>query len=449
MKKWRCRICGYIHTGENPPLQCPVCQASADDFKPMEDFFSTAAGSAIKKIIIIGNGAAGMEAARTVRENNSEVEILLFSDENHPFYSRIHLSTFIGDDSSIEKITIYPKNWYEENRITVILNNQVVEINPDKQIVIDNHGVSHSYDRLIIATGASPFVPPIMGIDKEGVSLLRNLEHALQIRKKMDSFSSAIIIGGGILGIEAASSLNKTGKKVTIIELSDRLMPQQLDSNGSKILSHILETRGISVLTSTRIEEIFGDTQVEGIRLSSGQKLAAQFVILATGIVPNIALAKQVGINVHRGIIVNERLETSRKNIYAAGDVAEFQNTIYGIWPAAVDQGYAAALNALGITYHYRGTTPLHILKVAGLEVTTIGKKYPDQSGEEQIVYRHPEAGEYVKLIHNREYIQGALVLGVKGISYRLEKMIKKNVTARHIIGDLASGKWEVLRKSS
>lgn len=390
-----------------------------------------------------------MEAARTVRENNSEVEILLFSDENHPFYSRIHLSTFIGDDSSIEKITIYPKNWYEENRITVILNNQVVEINPDKQIVIDNHGVSHSYDRLIIATGASPFVPPIMGIDKEGVSLLRNLEHALQIRKKMDSFSSAIIIGGGILGIEAASSLNKTGKKVTIIELSDRLMPQQLDSDGSKILSHILETRGISVLTSTRIEEIFGDTQVEGIRLSSGQKLAAQFVILATGIVPNIALAKQAGINVHRGIIVNERLETSRKNIYAAGDVAEFQNTIYGIWPAAVDQGYAAALNALGITYHYRGTTPLHILKVAGLEVTTIGKKYPDQSGEEQIVYRHPEAGEYVKLIHNREYIQGALVLGVKGISYRLEKMIKKNVTARHIIGDLASGKWEVLRKSS
>jgi len=169
MKKWRCRICGYIHAGENPPDLCPVCGATTEDFKLLENLFSQSDTPAPNRIIIVGNGAAGIEAARTIRENNQQVEILVFGDESYPFYSRIHLSTFIGDDSKIESITIHPANWYEQHKISTILNTPVASIDPRNHKVFDPQGTSYSYDKLILATGAAPVIPPIPGIDKKGV----------------------------------------------------------------------------------------------------------------------------------------------------------------------------------------------------------------------------------------------------------------------------------------
>jgi nitrite reductase (NADH) large subunit len=447
MKKWRCRICGYIHAGENPPELCPVCGAPAEDFKPLENLFTPKDSSSLKRIIIVGNGAAGIEAARTIRENNAEVEILVFSEESYPFYSRIHLSTFIAEDSPIERITIHPPSWYKELNITATLDTAIKTIDPKQLKVVDQRGNSYSYDRLILATGAAPAIPTLSGTDKMGVLPLRNLKQALQIREQRNDYSEAVIIGGGILGIEAAASLRKSGKKVTIVEISDHLMPQQLDKESASVLTHLLEVWGITVKTSVKVKEISGASQVQGVRLMSGEELPAQMVIFAAGIKPNIVLALQAGIWVNRGIVVNQKMETSWSNIFAAGDAAEFQQTIYGIWPAAVEQGIAAGANAVGISFRYQGTTPLHILKVAGIEMTTIGKKYPDQPGEEQIIYRKPEAGEYVKLVHNREYLLGALVLGIAGIGFRLEKLIKKNISIRNIIGELAGGNWQVLRE--
>jgi len=447
MKKWRCRICGYIHAGENPPDLCPVCGATTEDFKLLENLFSQSDTPAPNRIIIVGNGAAGIEAARTIRENNQQVEILVFGDESYPFYSRIHLSTFIGDDSKIESITIHPANWYEQHKISTILNTPVASIDPRNHKVFDPQGTSYSYDKLILATGAAPVIPPIPGIDKKGVFVLRNLSNALQLRGKRTDYSSAVIIGGGILGIEAAASLKKFIKKVTIIEISDRLMPQQLDKEGSMVLSHHLGNRGITVRTSTKVEEITGTDQLQGVRLSGSEEIAAQLVIPAAGISPNITLAARAGIKVNRGIVINEKMETDQPHILAAGDAAEFQQTIYGIWPAAVDQGVAAGANALGISYPYRGTMPLHILKVAGIEMTSVGKKYPDQPGEEQIIFRNPDAGEYARLVHNREFLLGALVLGISGIGFRLEKLIKKNISIRNMIGELATGNWGVLQQ--
>jgi len=447
MKKWRCRICGYIHAGENPPDLCPVCGAAAEDFKRLENLFSRSDSPAPSRIIIVGNGAAGIEAARTIRENNQQVEILVFSNESYPFYSRIHLSTFIGDDSKIENITIHPASWYEQHQITTMLNTPVVNIDPRHQKVFDPKGSSYSYDKLILATGAAPIIPPIPGIDKKGVFVLRNLADAQQIREKRNDYSSAVIIGGGILGIEAAASLKKFIREITIVEISDRLMPQQLDKEASMVLSHHLENRGITVRTSSKVEEITGTDKLQGIRLSGGEELATQLVIPAVGISPNLTLAARAGIKVNRGVVINEKMETDHQHIFAAGDVAEFQQTIYGIWPAAVDQGVAAGANALGISYPYRGTMPLHILKVAGIEMTAIGKKYPDQPGEEQIIFRNQDDGEYARLVHNREFLLGALVLGISGIGFRLEKLIKKNISIRNMIGELATGNWEVLKK--
>jgi len=424
-----------------------VCGAAAEDFKPLEDLFIHKDYSSIKRIIIVGNGAAGIEAARTIRENNAEVEILVFSDEGYPFYSRMHLSTFIGEDSPIEHITIHPPNWYKELKITTILDTAIKIVDPKKQKVTDQQGNSYSYDKLILATGAAPAIPPLAGSDKKGVFVLRNLAQALQIREQRTEYTEVVIIGGGILGIEAAANLRKTGKKATIIEISDRLMPQQLDKDGASVLTHLLEVRGITVKTSMKIAEVSGASQVKGVRLVSGEELPAQIVIFAAGITPNNVLAVQAGIKVSRGIVINQKMETNQPNIFAAGDAAEFQQTIYGIWPAAVEQGMAAGANAIGIPILYRGTTPLHILKVAGIEMTAIGKKYPDQPGEEQIIFRKPQAGEYVKLVHNREFLLGALVLGIAGVGFRLEKLIKKNISIRNILGELAAGNWEVLRK--
>ncbi len=447
MKKWRCKICGYIHDGDTPPDYCPVCGADSDDFEQIELTNSEQNNHKISRILIIGNGAAGMEAAKSIREKNKSVEILMFTDEPYHFYSRIHLSTFIGDESNPDDIQIYPPQWYEEHNIKVYRQKPIIGIHPEKNEIRDIFGEIHSYDLLIIATGAHPFLPPIKGLSRNGIFVLRNLQNAQTIRKFAGKCRTAVVIGGGILGIEAASSLNKLGLQVTVVEVADHIMPQQLDKNGASVLQHTLENRGIKFKPAIKAREFLGEFQVEELVLESGEKIPADMALIATGIVPNTDLAKEAGIKVNRGIVVNDRLETNYSNIYAAGDVAEHRDIIHGIWPGAVDQGLAAGESALGIPCQYEGSLPLHILKVAGVDMTALGKKYKDNAAESEIVHLDKQSGQYVKLIHDGENLLGAIVVDVKGLGFRLEKMLRRRQSIKEMLPDLEKGNWDVLRK--
>ncbi len=447
MKKWRCKICGYIHAGETAPEICPVCGAASGEFQIIEDSLRAPTPSPVKRIIIIGNGAAGMDAARTIRENSASTEILMFSEEPHAFYSRIHLSTFIGDESDMGSITIYPESWYRQQKIEVRLGTTITNLNPRKKQVTDGKGKVHAYDKLILACGAGPSVPPIDGIKKQGVFVLRNLEHALTIRAYSRNCQSAAVVGGGILGIEAASSLARQDLRVSIFEISDRLMSRQLDDAGATVLQSILEKRGISCHCNTRVQSFGGNDKLEYLQAGSRGKIEEQLAVISAGIVPNTRLAGKAGIKLNRGIVVNEKMETSHPDIYAAGDVAEYQGNIYGIWPAAVDQGIIAASNALGMERSYNGTTPLHILKVAGIEMTAVGKKYRDENGEEEIIHLDTHNGKYVKLVHNRKVLSGAIVLGIPGIGFRLEKLIKQKKIITDLLPEFQKGNWDILKQ--
>jgi len=447
LPKWRCKICGYIHEGDAPPELCPVCGAGEDEFKIMEDLLKSSNRAEIGRIVIIGNGAAGIEAARTIREQNGSVEILILGEESYPFYSRIHLSTFIGDASQIRDITIFPEKWYDEQNITVRLETKIIDINTQKKQIIDEKGRIYSYDKLILACGAFPFLPPIAGVGKKGVFTLRNIKDALQIRSAVKSCKVAAVIGGGILGIEAASSLNKLGINTTIIEITDHLMHQQLDAAAASLLQKILEQRGLSIRCPNKVEKLLGRRELTGILLDNEETIAATFALFSTGIRPQIDIAKKAGLQTNQGILVNENMQTSQADIFAAGDVAEYDDSLLGIWPAAVDQGIIAGLNALGISSKYSATAPLHILKVAGIEMTAVGQKSRIDPKDKEIVHLDDMNFQYVKLIHNSQILKGAVVLGIRGIGFRLERLIKKQTPIDHLLKDLEKFNWEILKK--
>jgi nitrite reductase (NADH) large subunit len=447
MKKWRCRICGYIHEGDTPPDYCPICGAKSDEFDAQDEGKKNKSEENLRRIIIIGNGVAGIEAARTIREYNKKVEILIFSEEPYHFYSRIHLSTLLAENSRLGSIQIYDSSWYQEQQIIVYLNNALKSIFPLENKIQDTQGKLYRYDKLIIATGALPFVPPITGINLAGIFTLRNFDQAQQIYTYAKQSQTAIVLGGGILGIEVASSLNKLGLEVSIVEKSDHLMPQQLDIQGGNILKSILESRGIRCYLSVTIKKFTGNHKLHTVHLSNGEIIQTDLAILTAGISPNVKTAQDAKIELNKGILVNEYLQTNFKHIYAAGDVAEFQETIAGIWPAAVDQGIIAAKNALGLKVSYQGSTPLHILKVAGIELTTIGQKYKNKSTDKEIIHFDNQDRKYVKLIHNGKILLGAVVLDVSGIGFHLENLIKNKSSIVGKIFYLERGDWSILKK--
>jgi nitrite reductase (NADH) large subunit len=400
-----------------------------------------------KKYVIVGGGAAGIEAAKTIRSHNKTAKIWLFSEEAHPFYSRIHLSTFISDNTEIESITINPEGWYQDQEINFKPGIRISDINNTKREIRTHNNEIYAYDKLILATGAEPSLPPVPGVNKKKIYSLRSLDDALEIRKNLPSVKKAVVVGGGILGIEVAAGLIKRGIQTHIIEALPYLMNQQLDEDGAGVLKKILTDRGLKIHLSQKVQKFSGDSQVEQVLLESNDQIPTDMVILTTGVNPRIDWLKDTGLNTNRGISVNNYMETNLEDIYAAGDIAEFQGQFYGIWPAAVDQGITAGLNATGIKTEYQGTTPLHILKVAGLEMTSIGQKHAEQPEDQEIIHRHEDKSTYAKLIHNNEILKGSITLGIPGIGFRLERLIKNKNPISELLADFQKENWDVLKK--
>ncbi|GAB4339010.1 MAG: FAD-dependent oxidoreductase [Calditrichia bacterium] len=432
---------------EGKPEHCPVCGAAAEAFEPYTREESKTANGTAKKVLIIGNGVAGIEAAKAARQMAPEAEIEVFTDESYHFYSRIHLSTLIGGEVEEKDIFIFPPVWYQEQGITVHLQTPILKIDAANKRLHDFQNRIHEYDSLIIASGAAPFIPAVPGAAVEGIFVLRNLFDARQIRTFAAQCQRVVIIGGGLLGIEAARSLKNLGLQVTVVELSEYLMPRQLDRLAAKVLESLLSGEGIEFRLNCGVERIEGKFQAESVRLTSGENIPVDMVLFSTGIVPNLQLAELAGLKVNRGVVVDEYMRTSEPDIFAAGDVAEFAGQVAGIWPAAVEQGRVAGENAVGGQAVYRPILPLHILKVAGIDVSAVGQTEVLLAGEEEIVHQTTDPASYVKLVHNRKQLLGAIVVNVPGISFRLEKLIKTAADIEEILPELVKGNWSALKK--
>lgn len=384
-------------------------------------------------VIIVGNGLAGTLAAKTLRELDQEVGIEIFGEEKYPYYPRPNLIEFLAGRLPSEKLFAFPEGWTERQRIGLHLGASVAKIRPTERTIETSAGASFPYDILLLATGARPVMPSIAGTGQNGVFVLRTLDDSFSILDHLQDHKRAAVLGGGLLGLEIARAIRGRGAEVRVIEYFDRLLPRQLDPAAAAILKAQVEKMGISVRLGAVTQKIVGDEHVRGLRFESGDEVEANLIIVAAGIRPELELAKQAGLAVNRGIFVDDRLRTSRPEIFAAGDAAEHRGRIYGIIPASFEQARAAAYNMLGQDMPYTGTVPSNTLKVAGIYVTSVGEIDAQGHGYEALVRAVPEEGLYKKIVLQEGRLVGAIWMGTMKGASEVSRLValKKDVESR------------------
>jgi nitrite reductase (NADH) large subunit len=363
------------------------------------------------KYVIIGNGVAGSTAAANIRKLDSSGEVTILTDEATPFYSRIRLIEYLAGEAAEKDIVIYKNEWYQKNNIRLLLNTPVSDIDKDKKEIITSKGERFGFDRLLLSTGSFSFVPPITGSDKKGVFTLRTIRDADEIIKYAAGLKKVLLIGGGVLGLEAGNALRKRGLEITVVEFFPRLLPRQMDTEGAEILKAQLESTGFTFYLGARSKEIPGDDRARGLALEDGVEINADLIIISAGVRPSAGLGRKLGLTVNKGLLVNDRMETGINGIYAAGDLIEHKGIFYGIWPAAQRQGEVAGINMAGGNEVYEGTTMSNVLKVAGIDLAAAGDI--DADGKyESIIHKDREKYIYKKLVIQDGRIAGFILYG-------------------------------------
>ena len=371
----------------------------------------------MKRYVIIGDGVAGAMAAVKVNQVDPKGEIHLFTKETYPFYYRVRFPELIAGETTIPNIIIHTKEWYQNKGIVLHLEEPISEVRPETKEVISEKGRSYPYDLLLFATGANAFVPPIKGVEKKGVFTLRTMQDAIELKQFSTGVKQAILVGGGLVGLETGSALLRRGVKVAVIEHNPRVLPRQVDTEGAQILQVKMEEMGFSFFLNGHSEEILGKGKVEGLRLKDGRLVEGQMVLISAGVKPNLTLSKKMDLEIKNGIVVNDRMETKSEGIFAAGDVAEHRGRCYGIWPAAQKQGETAGINMAGGNELYEGTVISNTLKVVGINLTSSGEIDPEGKLE-CAVKRDREKSIYRKVTFKENRVVGCILLGdVKGSS--------------------------------
>ncbi len=361
------------------------------------------------RIVIIGNGVAATTAAATIRHYDTESSLTMLSDEGTPFYSRPRLIEYLAGTASFEKIVIRDSAWYEKNKITLLRDAKVDRVNPARHEVIGNFGTI-TYDALLIASGAAPALPAFFVPGLEGVFTLRTKSDADAIIAEAARVKSAIVIGGGLLGIETANALAGRGLVPTVVEYFDRLLPRQLDAEAAAILQSMLEAKGLRILLGKTTISIARESGEVAVRFADGSSLSAGMAIVSAGVRPTTAFLRKAGIVLGKGIIVDERMHTSAPDIFAAGDCAEFKGILYGIWTAAKEQGEVAGRAITGQTVEYRGSLMSARLKVAGIEVASMGDIALTANTR---VESARDDSSFKKLFFENNRLKGAILIGV------------------------------------
>jgi len=386
------------------------------------------------KIVIIGNNVSGTFTAQNIRSLNEEAEIEIITLEKYPYYTRVNLPELISEKVTIDNLIVFKEDWYKNKRIELNLNTRVEKINPKtKTLIIDGIDNPISYDKLVLALGSTPNIPPINNAvklkdEKKGVFTLRSIDDCLEIKDfiRKENAKKAIIIGGGLLGLELANQIKNSDLDTTVVEFFPRLLPRQLDLECGTMLKEEIESKGIKVVLGAITEEILGNGSVTGIRLKGGEEIDADIVLIQAGIRPTINLAKDANLVTNKGIVVNEYLETSEKDIFAVGDCIEYNNQIWGIIPACMEQSKIVAASVLGMKkIEYKGTTPKNTLKIIGLKLTSIGIIDPEVSGGWEILKKADKKDCcYQKLVLKENKLKGAILFGdTQAISYVYSKM--------------------------
>ena len=381
---WQCSICEYIHQGNEPPGTCPVCGASGNIFSPYAEQTADEIQCDIRRLVILGAGIAGLTAAEQARLRSPEVEITLISREPVLPYFRLNLTRFLAGEVNDEDLLIHHQAWFSERNIEYVTGEANLLDREAKQVVLRD-GSRHSYDRLILTSGSHPFNPPIPGITRGGVTVLRTLKDAKNIQDQLVKGMQVACLGGGLLGLEIAGALAKHGVHVTVLEGFDWLLPRQLPEAAGKMLILHMEKQNIYIRCGVRVKELVGDESVHAVRFEEGDDLQVDLVVVAAGVRPNSHLARQSGLKVETGVVVDDRMQTSDPAILAAGDIAEHSGTLYGIWPASFAQGLIAGNNSVGGELEFEKMPPSNRIKVLDIELFSIGQIHPEDASTQLV----------------------------------------------------------------
>ncbi len=380
-----------------------------------------------KKLVMVGCGMAGMKAIEEIIQIAPDMfEITIFGKENYPNYNRILLSSVLAGQKSPEEIVLHPPEWYTEHGIRLHLGKEVVDVKRGWRKVIAQDGTEEDYNFLILATGSVPFIPPIKGTDKEGVYTFRDMADCKRILEHARRARRAVVIGGGLLGLEAAKGLRKQGLDVVVVHDQPTLMNLQLDEVAGTLLKRELEKEGIRFLLSTLTEEIVGDERVEGVRFKDSKELICQMVVIACGIRPNIELARRMRLFCRRGVVVNDYMQTiTDPSIYAVGECCEWRGRTYGLVAPLFEQAKILAYHLTGQGFKSFTEPPIATkLKVEGVDVFSVGTI--DSDAGDTIEYMDRTRSIYKKLVLKDNTLCGAVLFGDTSIGPYLMKLIQE-----------------------
>ncbi len=420
---WRCTVCDYVHEGSEPPERCPVCGAQADLFEPETGGPSTEATETVDRIVIVGAGVAGVTAAEHARKTAPGADITLVSKEPGKPYLRLNLTRYLAGEVGDEELPLQRAGFYEEHAIT-LRHGEVERVEREARQVVLTGGARLGYDRLVMAQGAHPFVPPITGATREGVLTFRTTADARAILDRVGEGRRCVCIGGGLLGLETAGALERQGLQVTVVEGYGWLLPRQLPKPAGKRLAAYLEDRGIQVRAGASVKEIRGDEAVGGVALDDGTELPAELVVISAGVRPNSWLARTCGLKVQNGVVVDDRMATDDPAIFAAGDLAEHRGVVFGIWPTAFAQGMVAGINAAGGRAEFPGAAPSNRLKVLDVDVFSIGRFEPADASD--TVYERQDDERYARLLVHDGKLVGAALYGDTALAGRVKEAIEQ-----------------------
>lgn len=370
---------------------------------------------------IIGCSTAGNAAVEAIRSVDNTGSITVISDEKHNPYSRPLITYWLAGKVDDKRMHYKGKDFFKKHKVKALLGKKAVSVDANKREVKLEDGVRIPYDRLLIATGGSPIKPPIKGSELSGVFSFTRWDDAISVKDfiKKNNASDVVVVGGGLIGLKTTEALVDLGLNVTVLELADRVLSATFDVRASDVLMDYLRDKGVSILTGNTVEEIQGSGgRVSGVVLRDGRTLSCGMVVLAIGVKPNVALVDGAGVEVGRGIVVDERMESSVADVYAAGDVVEARdNSIdssrtIAIWPLAVRQGRIAGLNMAGADAKYPGGFPMNSVEIHGLPTISVGVTDPQDKGYSVIKEYKPEEHVYKKIVLKDGVIRGVIFVG-------------------------------------
>lgn len=372
-------------------------------------------------ITIIGNSVAAIGAIEAIRKVDKDVKITVISKERYVAYGRPVISDFLKGKAKEEKLISYRRaGFYEKNNVDLLLNEEIVKVNTETKILTGSSGKEYKFDKLLIATGGVPFIPPIKGTSLNNIYTFTTLDDAKTLLNLSKNIKKAVVIGGGLIGLKAAEGLHAQGVHVSVIELMDRILSLAFDKISGNIVENRMQEVGIDVFTESSTEEILDDGKGNacGIRLKGGRVIDADIVVIAIGVAPNVAFLKDSGIAINRGILVDERMETNIKGVYAAGDVAMgkdfFSSTqrLLPIWPDAYKQGRVAGYNMVGVERIYEGGLSMNSIELFGVSTISAGNINPTEEGYEILVKADEKKWRYRKIVLKDNVIVGFVCVG-------------------------------------